>query len=85
MLIRFINLGLFIVLANKVHTGHELLCVSLNTGLYITFSIWGGNGRPGAVHSRGVWGFPQEFLMILGVLSCILVHSEAYREAHRAS
>ena len=25
---------------------------------------------------------PQEFL---GVLRCILVHSEAYREAHRAS
>ena len=28
---------------------------------------------------------PQEILMILGVLKLILVHSEAYREAHRAS
>ena len=28
---------------------------------------------------------PQEILMILGVLRRILVHSEAYREAHRAS
>ena len=28
---------------------------------------------------------PQEILVILGVLRCILVHSEAYREAHRAS
>ena len=28
---------------------------------------------------------PQEILMILGVLRLILVHSEAYREAHRAS
>ena len=32
--------------------------------------------------SRGM--LPQEILMILGVLRCILVHSEAYREAHRA-
>ena len=33
----------------------------------------------------GVWGMlPQEILAILGVLGCILVHSEAYR-AHRAS
>ena len=28
---------------------------------------------------------PPKNLMILGVLRCILVHSEAYREAHRAS
>ena len=28
---------------------------------------------------------PQKFLMILAVLRCILVHSEAYREAYRAS
>ena len=28
---------------------------------------------------------PQEILAILGVLRHILVHSEAYREAHRAS
>ena len=28
---------------------------------------------------------PQKILMILGVLRRILVHSEAYREAHRAS
>ena len=28
---------------------------------------------------------PQEILMILGVLRRILVHSEAYRGAHRAS
>ena len=28
---------------------------------------------------------PQEILMILSVLRCILVHSEAYREAHRVS
>ena len=28
---------------------------------------------------------PREILVILGVLRCILVHSEAYREAHRAS
>ena len=28
---------------------------------------------------------PQEILMSLGVLRRILVHSEAYREAHRAS
>ena len=28
---------------------------------------------------------PTEILIILGVLRCILVHSEAYREAHRAS
>ena len=27
----------------------------------------------------------RKFLVILGVLRCILVHSEAYREAHRAS
>ena len=35
----------------------------------------------------GVWGAcsPKEILMILGVLRCILVHCEAYREAHRAS
>ena len=34
----------------------------------------------------GVLGgiLPQEILAILGVLGCILVHSEAYR-AHRAS
>ena len=37
--------------------------------------------NPVGVHSRGVWGHvPPE---ILGVLRCILVHSEAYREAHR--
>ena len=29
--------------------------------------------------------FPQEILVILGVLRHILVHSEAYREARRAS
>ena len=28
---------------------------------------------------------PQKILAILGVLRCILVHSEGYREAHRAS
>ena len=28
---------------------------------------------------------PQENLIISGVLRCILVHSEAYREAHKAS
>ena len=28
---------------------------------------------------------PRKFLMILGVLRRILVHSEAYKEAHRAS
>ena len=28
---------------------------------------------------------PQESLIILGVLRCILVHSEVYRETHRAS
>ena len=28
---------------------------------------------------------PQVVLVILGVLRCILVHSEAYREAHGAS
>ena len=28
---------------------------------------------------------PQKILGILGVLRCILVHSEAYREAHRVS
>ena len=28
---------------------------------------------------------PYEILLILGVLRSILVHSEAYREAHRAS
>ena len=28
---------------------------------------------------------PQDILVILCVLGCILVHSEAYREAHRAS
>ena len=28
---------------------------------------------------------PQEVLVILGILRCVLVHSEAYREAHRAS
>ena len=28
---------------------------------------------------------PQEILVILGVLRQILTHSEAYREAHRAS
>ena len=28
---------------------------------------------------------PQEIPVILGVLRCILVLSEAYREAHRAS
>ena len=35
----------------------------------------------------GVFGgmLPQEILVILGVLRCILVHSEAHREAHRAS
>ena len=34
----------------------------------------------------GVWGMlPQETLVILGVLRCILVHSEAYRETHRAA
>ena len=33
-----------------------------------------------AVHSRGVWGHAPP-----GVLRYILVHSEAYREAHRAS
>ena len=29
--------------------------------------------------------FPQEIFVILGVLRSILVHSEAYRETHRAS
>ena len=28
---------------------------------------------------------PQEILVILGVLRCILVHSEAYKETHRAA
>jgi len=28
---------------------------------------------------------PQEILVILGVLRCIVVHSEAHREARRAS
>ena len=28
---------------------------------------------------------PQDILVILGVLRCILVHTEAYRGAHRAS
>ena len=31
------------------------------------------------------WMLPQEVLVILGILRCVLVHSEAYREAHRAS
>ena len=46
------------------------------------------HGHPAAVHCRGVGGsggmLSQEILVILGVLRCILVHSEAYREAHIA-
>ena len=35
---------------------------------------------------RGSGGIlPQEILMISGILRHILVHSEAYREAHKAS
>ena len=39
------------------------------------------------IHPRGGSGgiLPQEILMILGVLGRILVHSEVYREARRAS
>ena len=38
------------------------------------------------VYCKGVWGHaPPGNLVILGVLRRILVHSEAYKEAHRAS
>ena len=44
------------------------------------------HGCPAAVHCRGSGGMLAcEILVILGVLRSILVHSEAYREAHRAS
>ena len=57
-------------------------------------SMWGGNvisrirerGCPAAVHSRGGLGAcpPRKFLVILGILRSILVHSESYRVVHRA-
>ena len=47
-------------------------------------------GPPGGASRAEIWGggsgsmLPQKILMIVGVLRPILVHSEAYREAHRA-
>ena len=64
--------------------------------LYMTFSIWGG-GVISLAEVENVAALDlfilrgardmllQEMLMILGVLRRILVHSEAYREAHGAS
>ena len=51
------------------------------------FLIWEGKVIAEVVlHSRGVWGHePKESLSILGVLRHILVHSEPYKETHRAS
>ena len=57
---------------------------------YLTFSIWGGGAISLAevenmatlqLFTLGGSGgmFPQEILVILGVLRSILVHSEAYR------
>ena len=69
-------------------------CACITSGPYITFSIWGAMSL-GEVVNMAVWKLltlggsegilPQEILMILGVLRHILVHYEAYREAHRAS
>ena len=44
-----------------------------------------GNGKSGGMLGWSGGMLPQEILVILGVLRCIVVHSETYREAHRAS
>ena len=44
-----------------------------NMAVLQTFTLGGSGGM-----------LPQDLLIILGVLRRILVHSEAYREAHRA-
>ena len=45
-----------------------------NTAVLQLFTLGGSGGM-----------VPQEILVLLGVLRHILVHYEAYREAHRAS
>ena len=69
-------------------------CTVVLTGLYLTFSILGAMSlaeveNMAALQSFTLGGsgsmFPHKILAILGVLRCIPVHSEAYREAHRAS
>ena len=46
---------------------------------YLEFRVtWALGGLSETTTSRGVWGnAPQEILRILGVLRCVLVHSEA--------
>ena len=75
----FINC-LFVVVANQS---------------YITFPIWGVMSLAKVENMATLQSFiaggsgsmyaPPENLIIVGVLKHILVHSEAYREAHRAS
>ena len=65
-----------------------------NVRAYLNFSIWGAK-LLAEVENMAVLQFltlggsggilPQEILAILCALRHILVHSEAYREAHRAS
>ena len=64
--------------------------VQLNRAIH-NFSIWGAMSLAEVENMAALQSFslvgsggmvPQE---ILGVLRCILVHSEAYTEAHRAS
>ena len=57
-------------------------------GQYITVSVWRGQltkeENMAALQSLTLGGSGQEILEIIGVLSRILVHLQAYREAHRA-
>ena len=57
-------------------------------GQYITVSVWRGQltkeENMAALQSLTLGWFGQEILEIIGVLSHILVHLQAYREAHRA-
>ena len=60
---------------NFFHLGGTMSLAEVENMVALQLFTLGGSGGM----------FPQEILVILGLLRCILVHSEAYREAHRAS
>ena len=76
---------------SKRHARMRQLMHTALSGPYLTFLIWGAN----LVAEVEDMATPQLFILggsggmlpqkVLGVLRHILVHSEAYREAHRAS